>query len=402
MKVIEEVKEIKEDIIKWRRELHKTPEIAFQLYKTSDFVRQKLLEMGIEHKIIAENGIIATIYGTAIGIGESSGKVKTIGLRADMDGLPIKEETGLEFTSENNCMHACGHDAHLAMLLGAAKVLSENKDKLSGNVRFIFQPAEENVGGAEIMIEQGCFENPSVDAIIGLHIGCLSNEISCGQIGVKAGAMMAAVDDFRIKIKGKGGHGAAPHECIDPVVITSEIICSLQKIVSREVSPVNPAVLTIGKIQGGTAFNIIPDSVEIEGCVRTLTDNDRSNIEKRIKEIVEFTTKANRGSCEIEYMNKYPVLVNDKTITSLLSNAAVKIVGSESVIDIKNPIMASEDMSYYLKKIPGTFFYLGSNNQQKGIVYPHHHPKFNVDEDTLWIGSAVFVQSVLDYLGVKN
>jgi amidohydrolase len=393
MEVIKAVKKIEADIINWRRELHRIPGPAFELKDTSKFITDRLLEMGIEYRIIANTGVSATIYG-----GKQEG---TVGLRADMDGLPIKEETGSPFAADNGLMHACGHDAHMAMLLGAAKILSENKQALKGNVRLIFQPAEESIGGAEMMIEGGCLDNPRVDAIFGLHIGSLSKEIICGSVGVKMGAMMAAVDEFRVRIIGKGGHGAAPQECVDPIVVAAEIICSLQKIVSREISPISPAVVTIGKITGGSAFNIIPDEVSFDGCVRTLSEIDRNYIERRIKDIVKYETKANNAEYEIQYFNKYPVLINDDTMTNKLRLAANKIVGEENVVNMKHPIMASEDMAYYLQKIPGTFFYLGSNNEEKGIIYPHHHPKFDVDEDVLCIGTGVLVQAVLDYFDEK-
>lgn len=389
MNISEAAKKIQDDIINWRRELHKIPEIGFELWNTSKFITSRLEEMGIEYKIIAKTGICATIYGEA--------NEYTVALRADMDGLPINEESGLPYASNNGCMHACGHDAHIAMLLGAGKILSENKKTLRGNVRLIFQPAEENIGGAEKMIEEGCLDSPKVDAIFGLHIGKLSNEIDNGMVGVMGGAMMAAVDDFSIKIIGKGGHGAAPHECVDPIIIASEIICGVQKIVSREISPANPAVVTIGKIIGGSAFNIIPDEVCFEGSVRTLTREDRKYIENRISDIVKYGALANRAEYEINYMKKYPIVINNEALTNKLAMAANKIIGEKNVVFLKKPVMASEDMAYYLQKVPGVFFYLGSNNTDKGIIYPHHHPKFNIDEDVLWMGSAIFAQAVIDY-----
>ena len=390
MDIINYSKAIQMELVNWRRQLHKIPEIGFKLEKTSEFIIARLKEMDIEYKIIAETGIVAIIHG-----GEKGG---TVALRADMDGLPIKEETDLSYASSNGCMHACGHDAHVAILLGAGKILSENKKALLGNVKLLFQPAEENFGGAQIMIEEGCLDNPRVDVIFGLHIGSLSKEVGNGMIGIRRGAMMAAVDKFIIRIIGKGGHGASPHECIDPITIACEVVASLQKIISREINPVNPGVLTIGQITGGTAFNIIPKEVILEGTVRTLNDEDRTYIESRIREIVKFITKANRAQYIIEYENVYPILVNDDITTDKLSVAAAKIIGKEKIVELRNPVMGAEDMSYYLQKVPGTFFYLGSNNENKGIVYPHHNSKFNIDEDVLWIGTAIFLQAVIDYL----
>jgi amidohydrolase len=390
MDIINYSKGIQREIVNWRRELHKMPEIGFSLEKTSEFIIERLKEMNIEYRLTAETGIVAIIRGEAKG--------RTVALRADMDALPIKEETDLPYASSNGSMHACGHDAHVAMLLGAAKILSENKKALSGNVKLLFQPAEENFGGAQIMISEGCLENPKVDVIFGLHIGSLSREVGNGMIGIRKGAMMAAVDRFIIRIIGKGGHGAAPHECVDPITVACEVVASLQKIVSREINPVNPAVLTIGQITGGTAFNIIPKEVVLEGTVRTLNNEDRTYIENRITEIVKFITKANKAEYIIDYENSYPVLMNNDLATDKLSTAAAKIIGKDKIVELKNPVMGAEDMAYYLQEVPGTFFYLGSNNENKGIVYPHHNSQFNIDEDVLWIGTAVFLQAVIDYL----
>lgn len=392
MDIVDSAKNILNDIISWRRELHKIPELGFKLYNTSGYIAEQLENMGIKYSIAAESGIVALIEGVENG--------STVALRADMDALPVFEETGLPFASTNGCMHACGHDAHAAMLLGAAKILSDNKMHLKGNVKLLFQPAEENEGGAERMIKEGCLLKPRVDAVFGLHIGNLPPEVGGGMIGVKSGALLASIDRFVIKVRGKGGHGAAPEKCIDPILIASEIVCSLQKIVSREISSLNSAVLTVGRINGGTAFNIIPGEVVIEGAVRTLNDTDRTLIESRIKEIAQGISVANRAQAEIIYFKQYPVLINDAEFTEMLAASAEKVVGSDKVVFMKQPIMGSEDMAYFLNKVPGTFFFLGSNNIDKGIVYPHHNSKFDIDEDVLWIGSAVFAQAVFDYFKV--
>lgn len=391
MDVMKEVKSIEKDIIKWRRQLHEIPEYDFKLYKTSEFVKNKLQEMNIEYKTLAETGIVAILKG--------GGPGKTIALRADMDALPIKEETELPFASDNGFMHACGHDAHTAMLLGVAKIFSKNKNVLNGNVKLIFQPAEETTGGAKVMIDEGCMDNPKVDAILGLHIGRLFEDVGNGQIGYRYGGMMAAADSFSVKVIGKGGHGAMPHLCIDPVVIASEIIISLQKILSREISPTHPAVITIGMIHGGRYVNIIPQEVEFSGTVRTINSEDRVYIEKRIKKICANVSEANKAKIEVDYRNYYPAVLNNEKITEKLIESAEKVIGKENVVEVKEPILGAEDMSYYLQKAPGTFFGLGSYKSNKdGQIYPHHHPKFDIDESTLWIGSAAFVQTVLDFL----
>lgn len=394
MDVIKYAKNIEENIIKWRRELHKIPGIDFELDDTYLFIRNRLNEMKISYKVIAKCGIVAVI---------PSGKQgKTLALRADMDGLHLNEETGLPYASSNGCMHACGHDAHMAMLLGAAKILSENKDKFTGNVKLIFQPAEENKGGALPMIKEGCLENPKVDAIAGMHIGQLFQEVGNGMVGVRCGATMASVDKFIVKVIGKGGHGAKPDRCVDPITTASEMVTSLQRILSREINPMHSAIITIGKIQGGTAFNIIPQEVTFEGTVRTLDSKDRDFIQKRLTEMCKGIALTNRAEVDINYIRRYPVLVNDNKLTEEFINSAKKIVSNDKIINLKEPTLVSEDMAYYLENVPGTFFYLGSNNSKKGITYPHHHPKFNVDEDVLYLGTALFVQFAFDFLSEQT
>lgn len=389
MNIKEAAKGVHSDIIKWRRQLHKIPETGFDLFQTSQYVKDRLEEMGIEHKTMVQTGVLAIIRGRENG--------PTIALRADMDALPIKEETGLAYASTNNCMHACGHDAHTAMLLGVAKILSENKSMLKGNVKLIFQPAEETTGGAKPMIDEGCMENPKVDAVIGLHIGQLFNEVGNGQIGIRYGSMMAAVDSFVIKVKGKGGHVARPHQCVDPITTAAEMITAFQRIISREIDPTHGAVLTVGMIQGGTTTNVIPETVEFKGTIRTLDPDDRVFIEKRVKEMCELIAKANRTEAEIYYGNFYPAVVNDEEFTRRFAKSAEKIVGSENVVEIKSPSMGAEDMAYYLLESPGTFCSLGSYKPDVDMHYPHHHPKFDINEDVLWIGPAVFIQAVLDF-----
>lgn len=389
MDILKASRDIHPLIIKWRRELHSIPGIDFDIVDTYNFIKDRLDEMGVEYKTLAGTGICALISGVSEG--------KTIAFRVDMDGLPINEETELPFASKNGCMHACGHDAHMAMLLGTAKILSENREYIKGNIKLIFQPAEENLGGAKPMIKDGCMKNPSVDRIFGLHIGQLFAEVGNGEIGIKFGPTMASVDKFVVKVKGKGGHGAIPHECVDPVAIAAEMIISLQRIISREINPLHPGVLSIGLINGGTAFNIIPDSVEFQGTVRTTSYQDREKIELRIKQMLEGIAKANNAEVEIDYIHRYPAIINDESSVKSLIEAAEKVVGKKNIIILQEPTMSSEDMSYYLQEAPGAYFFLGSSNKEKGIVYPHHHPKFDIDEDVLWIGPAVFTQIALDY-----
>ena len=349
--------------------------------------------MGIEYKTLVNgNAIVGLIKGNSDG--------KTIGLRADMDALPIEEETGLEFSSiHKGCMHACGHDGHTAMLLGAAKILSENRDKIKGNVKLLFQPGEEYPGGALPMIEEGAMENPKVDAVIGLHEGIIDERVAKGKIAYKDGCMMASMDRFLIKVKGKGCHGAYPQMGVDPIIIASEIILSLQKISSREINTNEPIIVSVCRINGGFSQNIIPDMVELEGTVRATNNETRKFIANRIEEIVKGITSANRGTYEIEYDFKYPAVINDKEFNKFFLESAKKIVGEDNIFELPTPVMGGEDMAYFLEKAPGTFFFLSNPKVYlDGKIYSHHNPKFDVDENYFHIGTALFVQTVLDYL----
>jgi len=389
--VIDCAKKMQNQIVEWRRELHKIPEVGLKLPNTSAFVSERLKEIGIEHRTkVGVSGIVGLIKGANPG--------RTIMLRADMDALALKEETGLPFTSTNENMHACGHDTHTAMLLGAAKILNDNRDKLNGNVKLIFQAAEEGPGGAKPMIDDGAMDNPKVDAALGLHIGCIFKEIGTGQVGVSYGNLMACLDRFKIKIKGHGCHGAMPNTGVDPVAITGQVISALQTIVSRELKPTTPAVVTIGKVHGGSAYNIIPDSVELEGTARAVEKSTREEIASRIEGIVAGITKGMRGDYEYEYTFGYPPVVNDAEFTKDFVETAKKVVGENNIIEIKEPTMGGEDMAYYLEKVPGTFFFLGGSNEKKGITYPHHNTRFDVDEDVFWIGTALMAQGAVDWL----
>jgi amidohydrolase len=389
--IIKEVKAIEQEIINWRRDLHQIPEIGLELPKTAKYVSEKLEEMGIQyHTLVDGNAIVGLIKG--------SGEGNTVGLRADMDGLPIKEETGLSFASTNNNMHACGHDAHTAILLGAAKVLNNNRDKFKGNVKLLFQPAEESPGGAKPMIQEGVLENPKVDAIMGLHVGKISEDIPKGNIGVCYGNLMAAADIVNIKVKGKGAHGAYPELSVDPIVIAAELIMSLQTIISRETKSTDPAVLSICKIQGGTNHNIIPDYVELKGTVRTLNNETRNRIAKRIEEITKSITDAHGATYEYDYEFKYPPVINDSNFTAEFVESAKKILPEDEITEIKVPIMGGEDMSYFLEKVPGTFFFLTNLKKVDGEYYGHHNSKFDVDEQLFWKGSSLLVQAAIDYL----
>jgi len=387
----ESAKGMQEQIVSWRRDLHQIPEIGLETPKTAAYVMSKLDEMGIEYKSkVAGHGILGLIKGSQAG--------KTILLRADMDGLAIQEETDLPFASTNGNMHACGHDSHTAMLLGAAKILNDNKDKLKGNVKLLFQPAEEGPGGAKPMIDEGALEDPKVDAALGLHIGGIFKELKTGQVGYSGGNLMACLDSFSINVKGEGCHGAMPDTGVDPIAISAQVISALQTIVSREIKPTNPAVVTIGTIKGGAAYNIIPNSVEIEGTVRALDQETREKIAASMESIVAGITRGMHGDYEFNYTFGYPPLVNNPEFTEGFLETARKVVEEKDLIEITDPTMGGEDMAYYLERVPGTFFFLGGFNEEKGMIYPHHNSKFMLDEDVFWKGTALMAQGAMDWL----
>ncbi len=385
------VREYENEIISVRRDLHRIPELDTNLRETARYVRSFLEKIGLDVRTFSNTGMTALIRGGDHG--------PTIAFRADMDALPIHEETALDFAAANGNMHACGHDAHIAMLLVAAKILESIRDSLAGNVLLIFQPAEETTGGAKTMIEEGCMEEPKVDRFVAMHIGSLFPEVQNGQIGIKKGAIMAAVDSFKVSIKGVGGHGARPHECVDPIVISSEIIMSLQKIISREVNPVHGAVLTVGTFHAGSMVNVIPDEAVFQGTVRTLDRKDSDLVERRVGEIIMNMAKANGAEAMLDYKKYYPATVNDNAVTEFAANSAKKIVGSDGIAEISEPSTGTEDVSYYLAEVPGTFLILGSYKANRdGNIYPHHNSKFDIDESVLWIGTGIFVQCAIDYL----
>lgn len=387
MNSVEEAKKVQDEIVRLRRRIHEHPELDDDLYKTNELVTSYLDDLGISYKIMAKTGVVGLIEGEQEG--------GTIAIRADMDALPIVEEIDKPYKSKiDGAMHACGHDAHTAILLGTAKALAENKDKIKGNVKLLFQPAEESFGGAETMIKEGAMEDPKVDAVIGLHVNM---ELGPGNIGVTPGVAMAAVDIFNIKINGSGCHAAAPHEGVDPILIAAETISSLQKIVSRELNPVSKNVVTVAEVKAGSASNIIPEFAHMQGTVRTTNDDERKYIEKRIKEIVEYTAKANRGTAEIDYLNHFPMVVNNLEYVGKLEKSVANIFEGQELVVRKEPTLGAEDMAYFLNSAPGVYFNLGVNNPEKGITYPLHHPKFDLDEDHLWKGAALFLDMVMNW-----
>ena len=381
-----EVKKIKKEIINWRRDFHHNPELSFQEYRTRDVIASELKSMGLKPKInIGRTGVIADL---------SFGEGPKIGIRADMDALPIQETSGLPFASKNDgVMHACGHDAHMAMLLGTAKALTQIKANYNGTVRFIFQPAEEGKGGAKYMIQDGCLDG--VDEIYGIHIW---NYQPFGEIGVKDGPVLAAADMFDIKIKGIGGHGAAPQGTVDCIVVASHLIQAFQTIVSRNTNPLDSTVVTVGEINGGNNFNIIADEVFISGTARAYNEKNRKMIKERMEEIIAGTERMYNAKIDFNYKDGYPPTVNHKNPTKKVLKAAKKVAGDNVVLPYLS--MGGEDFSYYLKKKPGCFFFIGSApNKNKLFETPHHCSHFTIDERSLLIGPSVYLNLLDDIIG---
>lgn len=392
--ISEQINRIEAELIENRRYIHMHPELSFREYNTSSFIQKKLDEMGIKYVSgIAENGICAYIYGNKNIEFES---MKSILIRADMDALPIDEVSDKPYKSQNkNVMHACGHDAHVAVLLGVCKVLNNFKDKFGGVVKAVFQPGEETSGGALPMIEEGVLENPHTDVCVALHC---DSDLDCGTIRVKPGSLYASPDDFRITVKGKGGHGAEPHNCIDPIMISASIIQALNNLISRETDPFDNAVISVGSIHGGSATNIIPDSVEIQGTARSLTNEVRGFLKKRIGETAEGLCKTFGAECEYEYTELFPPLINDEKLAEDVYDSACRSIGKDKCVWGGAPTMAGEDFSYFSQNRPSVLFKLGCRNKSLGIVSPIHHSSFDIDENCLKTGVKVFVGFVLDYL----
>ena len=381
--IMEEIRESHgERIVALRREIHREPELGFDTEKTAEKVLAALDGLPLEIQTgVAENGIVATLEG--------EGEGPTVGLRADMDALPIHEETGLPFASgTDGKMHACGHDGHTSMLVGAAHALSGMRDRLHGTVKFIFQPAEEGGGGGKVMVDEGVTEG--IDSIFALH---LWPGLPLGTASTKAGPVMAAADAFEMEVKGNGGHGAMPHQTADAIVMAAQIVAALQTIVSREADPVEPAVLTVGEIGAGTAFNIIPETARIAGTVRTMNQDLREMIPERIEELSRGIARGMRGDVDLNYKFSYPVTRNDPEAARLALNVAGELLGEDSVIEARNPSMAGEDFAFMLEEVPGAYVWLGV-----GDVSGLHTPEFAFDEDVLPRGAALLTALALESL----
>jgi amidohydrolase len=384
--ILKKAEGLKQKIVELRRDFHQHPELGLQEFETAKKVERILKGLGIQTKMLVNGtGVYGYLKGSKPG--------KTIALRADMDALPVQEETEGPYKSQKDgVMHACGHDAHTAMLLGTAMILSERKGELKGNVVFIFQPSEETGAGAKAMMDEGVLEG--VDAIFAVH---LYSSLPFGILGYNPGPLLAAGDFFDVKITGKGGHGGLPHLAVDPIAIAATAINALQTIVSRETDPLESAVVSICKINAGDAYNVIPETASFGGTIRSHKPELREFLPKRVKEILNGVTSAMHARYEFNLIGKFPATINDEGMTTLAVSVAKEILG-EDKLQLMKPLMGSEDFSFYLQKIPGTFVFLGVENKEKGIIYPHHHPKFDIDEDILPTGTALHAAVAREYL----
>ena len=390
-KIKDESKSISDWIIKIRRELHEHPELMYEEFKTSELIRRELDKLEITYKHpVAETGVLASI---------GNGKGPCVALRADMDALPIHEETDVPFKSKvDGKMHACGHDCHVSMLLGAAKLLKEKEDKINGTIKLLFQPAEEGGAGGKLMREEGVLKNPEVERIFGLHVW---PQMPTGQIGSREGTFLAATSFLDLTVKGVGGHAAVPHLTRDPVLTSAQIITNLQSIISRELDPLDSGVVSISAIHGGQAANVIPPEVKILGTIRSLTMDGLRKLQTRVKEIAESLAKAHECEAIVEYPgNDYPPTVNDGEMWDFAKKVGSDMLGEENVSDL-DAVMGGEDFAYYTEKVKGCFVVLGMNNPDINATYSVHHPMFKADEDALHIGTAlhtIFALKSLDEL----
>ena len=383
MTVIKEIKQFHDEMTEWRRDIHQHPELKFEENRTADLVAAKLEEFGIEiHRGLAKTGVVGTI---------SNGDGPSIGLRADMDALPLEEKNTFKHASSNpGKMHACGHDGHTAMLLGAAKHLASSKN-FKGTVNFIFQPAEEGGGGGELMIKEGLFEMFPVDSVYGLHNW---PGMPAGIFGVGSGPIMASVDTFDLTINGRGGHAAMPDQCIDPIIIASQVVTALQTIPSRNTHPVDSVVISVTQIHAGDAYNVIPDSVQMHGTVRTFQPETRKEISSSMLRVAEGVCAAYGGTCELNYMSGYPATINSVAETEISAKAVVDLLGEENIIRNPTPSMGGEDFSYMLEARPGCYVWLGIGPGKGEGGCMLHSSRYDFNDDVLPIGASYWVKLV--------
>jgi len=390
LKIKKEVENLTKELIELRRDFHKHPELGFEEYRTSEIVAGYLEECGLQVKKVAKTGIVGLLKGKHEG--------RTVLLRSDLDALPIQEENEVPYKSiYNGKMHACGHDAHISMLLVAAKILSNHKDEIKGNIKFVFQPNEEDAG-AEVMIKEGILENPHVDAALGMHIW---SPIESGKIGIVSGPTMGSSYYFKLTVNGKGGHGGAPHTSIDPVICAANIIQTTQIIQTREIDALKPTVITFCKIRCGSSNIIIPDKIELEGSIRCLHE-ESIETQQRFERIVKNICQTHRTTYELKFKCGNRLLSNDANMTELVKTVAKKVVKPENIQTSNIRMLIGEDFAEFALRVPSAFYFLGTGNEEKKTDYPHHHTHFNIDEDSLPIGVEMHIRTALKYLDGSN
>jgi len=378
-----EIRALQPELVKWRRQIHQYPELGFEENLTSALVSKLLTQWGIDHQTaIARTGIVATITGQTPG--------PVLAIRADMDALPIDELNQVPYRSQHQGkMHACGHDGHTAIALGTARYLAQHRQNFSGTIKIIFQPAEEGPGGAKPMIEAGVLKNPDVDGLIGLH---LWNSLPMGKVAVRSGPFMAAVESFKLLIMGKGGHGAMPDQTIDSVIVSAQIVNGLQTIVSRNVNPLQSAVVTVGELHAGTRHNVIADTAKLSGTVRYYDPQLQGYLQERIDQTIAGICQIHGATYDLNYWRQYPAVINNRPMADFVHSVAQEVVETSDQLLPDYQTLAAEDVSFFLQAVPGCYFFLGSANPERDLAYPHHHPRFNFDEIVLQMGVELFVR----------
>lgn len=388
-----EAQGLREDLVSWRRDFHKHPELALQEHRSAGIITQTLRDLGYDVQTgIAETGVVALLRG------EEPGPVVLV--RFDMDALPIVEANEVDYASQNHgVMHACGHDGHMAMGLGVATLIArrfggEGHETLAGTLKLVFQPGEEGAHGAKKMVDEGVLEDPRPDVALIAH---LWNEKPVGMVNVSPGPVMAAAEKWACTVNGKGGHGAMPHQTVDPIVAASHVVTALQTVVSRNVSPLDTAVVTVGSFRGGETFNVIPDRVDLSGTIRTYDAEARKVVLERVRQIVENVAAGTGASAELQIEHITPAVVNDPEVSRVVQNAARSVAGDENVGSGERT-MGSEDAAFFMQEIPGCYFFVGSANHERGLDAPHHNPHFDFDEDALPLGVAVMASAISQYV----
>jgi amidohydrolase len=389
--LFDQIAQCRDELISLRRDFHRHPELGFEEYRTAAVIETYLTEIGLRPKRMAGTGVVACLEG------DRSDPV--LMLRADMDALPIHEENEFEYKSQNpGVMHACGHDAHMAMLLVAAKILARNKHTLAGTIKFVFQPNEE-IAGALQMIDEGVLAHPTVDAVMGLHVW---TPVAAGKVGITVGPVMGGLDVFKMTIFGRGGHTGVPEDAVDPIIAAANLIQTAQMIQTREISNLKSTIIMFGRISGGTKSNIVPDKVELEGSIRFLYKGGPDSKEQpteRFQRLAEQVCRTHRCTCEIEIIHENIPLINDPSMTAMARRTAVDIFGREEAL-VDNVTMASEDFSEFSERVPGVFIFLGAGNPDKGTTVSHHNPRFNIDEDVMLNGVGMYVHGALKFFNI--